>query len=398
MRRFSPVLFVALAACQTGPGQTPAPAPGIAYAWVRFNSVGLSASGAAGLADRADNRRLTIDDPVRVASVSKLVVALGVMRLVEEGRLSLDEDVSGRLGWPLRNPAFPQTPVTLRLLLSHRSSLKDDGDSYVVPLGKSVQAALAEPAAFDAERAPGTYFRYSNLNFPVVASVMESATGERFDRLMERLVLKPLGLEACFNWTTCNGDRVARGVVLYGGDGTVRKDDLASRQSKCQVASVAPECDLASYVPGTNGALFSPQGGLRISARDLARIGQLLLNRGKHGGRDFLSEASIDTLVRPAWKFDGSNADTSSGFYCSYALATQVLPVRVKGCRDDLFGDGRIAMGHAGEAYGLLSGLWVDPERGVGIAYFATNNTAEPTGGDLAYQPVERWLARKIRD
>ena len=112
---------------------------------------------------------MTVDSPVRVASVSKLVVALGVMRLVEQGRLDLDRDVSDYLGWSLRNPAFPDRPITLRLLLSHRSSLRD-GVDYAIPLGTDLRSVVGAPAAFDAEHPPGTYFRYTNLNFPVIAT------------------------------------------------------------------------------------------------------------------------------------------------------------------------------------------------------------------------------------
>lgn len=391
------LLLLALGGCGERVARAPPPPPETGHAWVAFDSAGVRGRGASGIADRATGRRLTIDDPARIASVSKLFVALGIMRLVEQGRLDLDEDVSARLGWRLRNPAFPDTPITLRLLLSHRSSLQDEVD-YIVPLGKAVRDAVAQPKAFDAIHAPGTYFRYANLNFPVIASVMESATGERFDRLMDRLVLKPLGLRACFNWTTCDAQRVAQGVVLYNVDGTVRKDNPESRQSPCQVATVAPACDIGGYTPGTNGALFSPQGGLRISARDLATVGQLLLNRGRHRGQPFLAPASIETITRPAWLFDGANGDTYRGFYCGYGLAVQVLPTGTQGCRDDLFGGGRQVVGHAGEAYGLLSGLWVDRRRGVGVAYFATNNGPEVPGAASSYQPVEEWLARKIRD
>jgi len=393
-----PLLFVslALAACVERPFETPPPPSGVAYAWVAFDTDALRSSGASGLADRAEGRALTIDDPVRIASVSKLVVALGVMRLVEQGRLDLDADVSGHLGWPLRNRVFAGTPITLRMLLSHRSSLKDDGDGYVIPLGRSLRDALAADAAFDAGHAPGTHFQYANFNFPVIASVMERATGERFDRLMARLVLEPLGLDACFNWTTCSDAGIARGVTLYHPDGAVRRDDLESRRARCQVNSPTPECDLGTYVLGANGALFSPQGGLRISARDLARVGQLLLGRGQVRGRPFLSEASMDALARPAWRYDGTNGDTSRGFYCAYGLAVQILPNRAPGCRDDLFGDGRMVGGHAGDAYGLLSGLWMDRKRGRGIAYFAANNGDEPAQGSSAYRAIEVWLAGKI--
>ena len=128
---------------------------------VTFDATQVTSVAASGFADRATKRRVTADDPVRVASVSKLVVALGVMRLVEAGTLDLDHDVSDYLGWQLRNPAFPDAPVSLRMLLSHTAGVSDSND-YRVPLGKTVRAALADPRAWDARHRPGAYFTYSN--------------------------------------------------------------------------------------------------------------------------------------------------------------------------------------------------------------------------------------------
>jgi CubicO group peptidase (beta-lactamase class C family) len=395
MKRLLSLIVLVLAGCTTMPHSSPSTPP--AYAWATFDRSGLTASGASGLADRAHARALTIDSPVRIASISKLVVALGVMRLVEQGRLDLDRDVSDYLGWRLRNPAFPDRPITLRLLLSHRSSLRD-GIDYAIPLGTMLQSALAAPAAFDAEHPPGAFFRYTNLNFPVIATVMEAATGERFDRLMARLVLQPLGLNAAFNWSTSSPAALARRAILYGPDGHAIRDEFPSGDPGCPVlAPAGAPCDLAAYRPGSNGALFSPQGGLRISVRDLATIGRLLLDRGLHDGVRFLSEESIRTLVTPVWTFDGNNGDTENGFYCSYGLAVQRLPVHAAGCNDDLFGGGRSMFGHAGDAYGVRSGLWVDPATGTGIAHFATNNGDDPPRGRSAYRAIEERLAAHLR-
>jgi len=389
--------LLALAGCRTQPVAMPAPPPTTTYAWTTFDAERLLDGGAAGVADRATGRLVTVDDPVRVASVSKLIVALGVMRLVEQGRIDLDSDVSRWLGWELRNPAFPDTPITLRMLLSHRSSLQDAGEAYVIPLGQTVRAAVAGPGVFDSEHAPGTYFRYANLNFPIVASVLEKATGERFDRLIHGLVMAPLGLDACFNWTMCSDAKLARAVTLYRPDGSVALDDLRGVRPACPVFRRGSECDLASYELGSNGALFSPQGGLRASVRDLAVIGQMVLNGGRHQGRPFLSEGSIEDVFGSYFIFNGSNGDTSDGFYCVYGLGSQTLPLGTAGCRDALFGD-RVMIGHAGEAYNLRSGLWIDWERKVGIAYFAANNPAEPPRGRTAYTAIEEWLAAKLGD
>ncbi len=390
--------LLGLAACaqvQSTPKSTPPP-PHVSYAWATFDTGGIQSSGASGSADRASRRQLTIDDPVRITSVSKLVVALGVMRLVEQGQLDLDEDVSVKLGWSLRNPKFAATPITLRSLLSHQSSLKDDID-YAIPLGGELRTELGKTDAFDTEHPPGTYFRYANLNFPVIAAVMERATGERFDRLIHRLVTAPLELDACFNWSTCSDASIARAVVLYDDDGSILRDSLGGARPACLVLPKADgSCDLRGYESGSNGALFSPQGGLRVSARDLATVGQVLLNKGRHRGKAFLTEANVAAIIDPAWQYDGTNGETEKGFFCAYGLGVQILPIKTPGCNDKLFADGRSVFGHSGEAYRVRSGLWVDPVRGVGIAYFAANNGTEPPYGKSAYRAVEEWLASKL--
>ena len=115
-----------------------------------------------------------------------------------------------------------------------------------VPLGTGIEALTADPKAWDTGHAPGSYFGYTNLNFPLVAQVMERATGERFDRLMRRLVLFPLKLDACFNWSSCSDAAVRRAVVLYDAERTPRKDDLRGQRPACLVIAARDgSCDLA---------------------------------------------------------------------------------------------------------------------------------------------------------
>jgi CubicO group peptidase (beta-lactamase class C family) len=319
-----------------------------------------------GLADRSSGRALTADDPVRIASVSKLTVALGVMRLVDQRRIDLDADVSRYLGWQLRHPRHPDRPITLAMLLSHRAGMAD-GISYGLPLDGDLEVALRDPAAWDATRAPGGAFAYANINFPVIAAAMEGATGERFDLLMQRVVFRPLNVDACFNWTTCSDAAVARHVVLYRPTQMVARDDLGGVRPTCPVAPATDgSCDLSTYRLARNGSSFGPQGSLRISARGLATIGEMLL---RDGGR-FLTPRSFRRLTRMQPVAPLRAASVGEGgegeFFCRYGFAMQQLATRRPGCRDDPFGDGRERIGHAGEAYSLLSGIWLDRERGTG--------------------------------
>ncbi len=373
----------------------PPPIP-VSQAGVAFDRNGERGAFATGLADAKTGRAITPDDPARIASISKLAVAIGVMRLVEQGKLDLDGDVSRWLGWRLRNPAFPDRPISLRQLLSHTSSLRDHDDQYAIPLGGSVEAVLADARSWDPLRPPGSgYFTYSNLNFPVVGSIVEQVTGERFDLWMRREVIVPMKLDACFNWPTCSDSAVARAVVLTQSGEPVR-DDLGGRQPDCPVFVAEGErCDLTRWRLGENGALFSPQGGLRISARGLARVGRMLLGGGTLDGVRILSPRSVETLLTPHWRFDGRNGDTDNGFYCSYGLATQQIPNRTAGCDDDPAGDGIVRVGHAGDAYGLRSGLWIDRARGTGVAYFVTGLPDDPPRGKSAYRAAEEAAFRR---
>ncbi|MGJ3627996.1 serine hydrolase [Sphingomonas sp. MMS24-JH45] len=109
-----------------------------------------------------------------------------------------------------------------------------DAADHAIPLGQTVRDRVVDPRAWDAEHAPAS-FRYTNLNFPVVAAVIERATGERFDRAMHRLVIAPLGLDACFNWAACSPARAARAVVLYRADGGVATYDPPGGPPACPV-------------------------------------------------------------------------------------------------------------------------------------------------------------------
>lgn len=376
-----------LSALAQTPRQEPLAAVRITFDRARETSVRV-----AGVADRVSGRKVTADDPARVASISKLVVAIGVMRMVEAGQLDLDADVSGYLGWRLRNPGFPDTPITLRQLLSHTSSLTDTVD-YVLPLDADMATVLADPKAWDAAHAPRTYFRYTNFNFPVIAAAMEKASGERFDLLMQRLVLMPLGIDACYNWASCKPGTAARAVVLYRERQPVRDDHRGAAPACPVTPAVDGSCDLARWQAGRNGAIFSPQGGLRISARDLATIGRLLLNEGRLGKTRLLRPASVRAILAPQWRLAGTNGDTTGGFYCGYGLASQIMGTSEPSCRDGLFADARARTGHAGDAYGLKSGLWLDRAKGTGVVYFATDVLDADTGLRSAYTRVEEEMA-----
>ena len=150
--------------------------------------------GGYGLADVAAQRPMRSDTPVRIGSVTKLLTALAVMRLVDEGRVSLDEDVGRYLDFNL--PAAPGgAPVTLRRLLSHQTGFEDriggiaaDSD-HQKPFGEFL-AARRVPRL----RLGDGVVAYANYNAALAARVVERVSGQSFERYLASHVFEPLGM------------------------------------------------------------------------------------------------------------------------------------------------------------------------------------------------------------
>jgi len=166
----------------------------------------------------------------RIASISKSVTAMGCMKLVESSVLDLDLDISEYLPFDVNNPNHPDATITLRMLLSHTSSVQD-GDGYSPFLTATYQSTnnlpslgeLLEPTGtwytsnMYRTEVPGTYYAYSNLNFGLVATVMEAAAGLRFDVLMDELIFQPMGLGCSYDVGALEG--IENLAALYRNQG-----------------------------------------------------------------------------------------------------------------------------------------------------------------------------------
>ncbi|SFB70436.1 serine hydrolase domain-containing protein [Massilia yuzhufengensis] len=341
----------------------------------------------------------------RIASISKMMTTLGLMRLVEAGRIDLDADVSRYLGFSLRNPHFPQRAITLRTLLTHTSSLRDEG-GYSWPLATALKDVLAPGAPLYgegtmwAQRAgPGEYFTYCNLGWGVIGTVMEAVTGERFDLLMQRLLLQPLGVNAGYNPSALPPAALGNLATLYRkrttdteiwnaqGPWIPQVDDYS-------VKPPAPPAGIASYVPGANATPFSPTGGLRISARDMGVVMRMLMNGGVHGGQRLLQRATLERMFARQWTHDGigANGDSLGGFFNAWGLGNAHFPDRPGMALVE--GGGFDAVGHLGDAYGLRSVFAADLARGNGVIVLAGGSSADPEINKGRYSALARYEER----
>ena len=316
------------------------------------------------------------DTLYRVASVSKLVTSVALMRLVEGGLLELDADVSGYLGFTLRNPYFPARAVTLRALMSHTSSLRDDA-GYAWPLTTALASALNNDAIWARNAGPGAFFSYCNLGWGVIGTIMERVTSERFDRLMARLLLAPLGLQGGYYAAALPAAQIGNLATIYrkravnseqwdsAGPWIAQADDVTA-------GPPTPPAALADYVPGANATPFSPTGGLRISAAGLGVIMQLLLAGGVHQGQRLLRRATIDTMFTRQWTMDAAraNGDSADGLFQAWGLGNQQF---IGGAGAPFDG-----VGHLGDAYGLRSLFVCERARATGYIALIGGTASDP--------------------
>ncbi|MCC7598440.1 serine hydrolase [Janthinobacterium sp. FW305-129] len=343
----------------------------------------------------AENLPVTPATLFRIASVSKMMTTLGLMRLVEQGKLSLDQDVGIYLGFSLRNPHFPQRPVTLRSLLSHTSSLRDAG-GYAWGPERSLRDVLTAggDAMWDSSAAPGRYFTYSNLNWGVIGTVMEQVTGERFDLLMRRLLLDPLDVRGGYHPAAFSREELANTATLYrkrapdteewrpAGPWIAQADDFDQR----------PPAGLANYVIGSNATVFSPTGGLRISAAGLGTVMQMLLDGGRYRNQQLLQPASIALMFGRQWQLapDARNGDSERGLYRAWGLGNQQFDA-VEGQGNGLVeGASFHAVGHLGDAYGLVSAFVLDFKHKNGMVMLVGGTGSDPERYPGTYSAMGR--------
>ena len=358
------------------------------------------------------------DTMYRIASISKLITTLGVMRLVGEGKLALDADVNTYLDWSLRNPNFPDVPITLRMLLTHRASITDDAGYFwedklnvnlkdVFTPGGS-RYGKGEMWAKNAR--PGDYFSYGNLNWGVIGTVMERASGERFDRLLKRVLFDPLGIRGGFSPADMSAADVAQIATLYrkrtevngkeiwspGGPWVAQVDDY---RAAAPVSRAGP-----NYVIGSNGTLFGPQGACRLSASDLGRVMLMLMNEGMYDGNRVLAAASVREMLREQWRADtngsGKNGDVNSGggkqLMNAWGLGNQhFLDISGSARGDRLVAAGGFkAVGHLGDAWGLTSAMVFDPGTKNGMIFLSGGPGFDPQSTPGNYSALHRYEER----
>ncbi len=261
-----------------------------------------------------DEHSSSVGDPIdsdtlfQAASLSKWITAWGVMTLVEEGKLDLDEPVSTYLSrWQLPESPFDNGGVTLRRLLSHTSGLTDGlgyaGFAPGTPV-QTLEASLDQPHSSSPEEdhtivvgiEPGGQFKYSGGGYSILQLLIEEVTGEAFEGYIQREIFDPLGMErTTYEIDPARHGNVAESLQIDG------KPSIRQRWTNTGAASIYTNASdmvrfLLTNLPGPSGepigrGVLSPatveqmqEPHASVMGMDIWGLGPILLAPNGSGG------------------------------------------------------------------------------------------------------------------
>ncbi len=350
-----------------------------------------------GKADIARNIDINQNTMFRIASISKSVTATALMILHSQNRFNLDDNISDYLGYNVVNPNFPNKNITFRMLLSHTSSLVDgDGyfnflsDTYNLIPPPNIKNLLQTNGSYHTadlwlNQSPGTYFSYSNINYAVIATLIEKISGIRFDNFVEQNILAPLNIEGHFN--VAKIENINNVAVLYRNS--------IPQADNYQGISPLP-FDSTNYTIGDNGLIFAPQGGLRISTTDLCKFMIMQANYGKYQNSRIVDSATIALMHQPQWTYNGVNGNNYYNLFNCWGLGFHITTNAPAG---DIVIENEIMTGHPGEAYGLISDMYFETNKKFGLIFITNGyhgNSYYNTGNNSAFYVPEEQVFESI--
>ncbi|MCA5006766.1 serine hydrolase domain-containing protein [Sphingobacterium bovistauri] len=326
-------------------------AVGVAYVVVKDGEI--IEKNAIGYSSIENNTPLDVDKNIfRIASISKSFTSTAIMQLVEKKRLSLDDDFSDLVGFSVRNPKFPNTKITLRMVLSHTSSINDVNGYFDLDVINPAKNSNWQKSYNNYE--PGTNYQYCNLNFNMAGSVLERLTNIRFDNYIRQQILNPLALYGGYCIDSLDNKRFAS-LYSYNKD----KEEFVHEASAYNPRSE----DVRNHILGVTTPIFSPTGGMKISAVDLAKYMTMHMYYGKSG--------KIKILGKNYSKMMQKKLSEKEGYGLALLETSQLIA-------------GEHLVGHTGSAYGLYSSMFFSPKKKYGIVVITNGCIPTYKDGNVA--------------
>ena len=293
--------------------------------------------------------RRTGGDPItsgtgfQVGSISKLVANIGLMQLVEDGKAGLEDELGDLLGFPVRNPAYPNTPITLRQLMSHTAGLRDSGyyqealNGQPRPLSE-LFSGNRQQFTFHSKVEAGVRREYSNFGGGLIGSLIEKLSGQTLDAYMTQNVFAPLGITAGFQASLLPQSMPLADMFL------MPERRLAKELRADPTHETRP--DPARHY-------FLTAGKLIITAPDLAKILIALCDGGIYGDVRLLKESTVAEMTARQNHRGSVACESGHGLFMNIITDDQV--------------EGRTMYGHGGKANGMLCAAYFDPTDRTGV-------------------------------
>ncbi len=306
--------------------------PGMGLAIVRHDSIVYT--GGFGKARLSPPLAATDSTLFRIGSTSKAFVALTVMALVREGKMSLDDKLSDRLpGFYYRNPWEATDPIRVKHLLEHTSGFDDNslmGYSTNIPELTLAQGLQLDSATHVSRWRPGTHMSYCNSGPAIVALMIERIEGKPFEQVVQERWFNPIGMRTA---TYMRPDTTTLSVAsLYAGNPPV----------------VQPYW----YV------FIRPAGSINANAHDMGAYVRFLLGRGTVNGVELLP-ASLLERMEHSQTTTAARAGLTPGYGLHLWRAADTT--------------GFTWTQHNGGVNGGLSDMSYLPDQGVGYAFQINN-------------------------
>ena len=301
-----------------------------------------------GYRDARKTKPANIDTKYLIASVTKMVSAVGLMRLYDQGWFALDDALGDSLGYPVVNTQYKDQKVTVRQLLSHTTGIKK-GNTYKG--NWAILSATSSAYYFQPNTPPGTNYEYSNRNGGLIGAMMEAITGLSVNTYMTENLFAPLGIDASYSADLLKD----QSNISYqlNMDGTpMASDETLIKRGK----NYDDTCDPPNHQGLTIGRLI-------ISAPDLAKIGAMLCQRGEWQGDTILAADTVRLMEQDQREIENSSVKT----YSPYGLCLERVQDSV----------GNTWYGHQGMAYGLTSDVFYLPEEDMTVVVIANGYRAK---------------------
>lgn len=300
-----------------------------------------------GFSSLIDEKQVEDETIYRIASISKVIIGMTALKLVENELLDLDEDISNILGYKIRNPKYQNIPITTRMLLLHTSSITDgenednlgyngvNGYHYFVGL-EDLLANKNSKYYTDktySDYAPGEKYIYSNFGPGIITCIIEKCSNQLFSEFVDKHFFKPLNMDASFK---------ANNIVKKDKISDTFTGFITNKTAKQFIDGTYPDYPLGNNFRG-------PAGGLFVSMQDLSKIMVALMNDGKYKDIRILKKETVDSLLE-------------MNFFANRYYKEKQVNLK----------------GYTGGAYGICSVMYFSKLKKTGVCFVANGGNYKP--------------------